>query len=241
MSTANFSSAPVLQTYDPAWALAAARYLSQIQAAMSVCGAADGATLEHIGSTAVPGLSAKPIIDLQIQVTELRHGARFDAALISVGFLPAQGSRPDSPGVYRDLPRGSEQVPDEMWDKRLFIRPDPRQPAVLHIRKSHSPWARYTIQFRDWLREHPTQRMRYQQIKTELAYAHAGDPDVDDYTRAKTAYFDAVQGSFERYGREVPAPRADRVPATTHEVVVGENEVIKRYRTWDRSEPEREC
>ncbi len=37
-------------------------------------------------------------------------------------------------------------------------------------------------------------------MKTELARAHAGDADFDDYTRAKTAYFDTVQTAFEHYG-----------------------------------------
>jgi len=94
----------------------------------------------------------------------------------------------------------NSSVADDIWDKRLFIRTGPGCPAILHIRKSQSPWGRYTIQFRDWLRDHPAERMRYQQMKTELALAHAGDADFDDYARAKTGYFDTVQTTFEQYG-----------------------------------------
>ncbi len=113
-----------------------------------------------------------------MQVPELRHDVEFDKALRRIGFRPAEGSRPDSPGVYRDLPRGRETVADDVWDKRLFVRPDPGQPAILHIRKALSPWGRYTILFRDWLREHPAQRSSYQQTKLALADAHAGDPTM---------------------------------------------------------------
>ncbi|MGI8723142.1 MAG: GrpB family protein [Geodermatophilaceae bacterium] len=196
------SSAVVLRPYDARWASAAGRYLDRLRAALATVGASEGTKLEHIGSTAVPGLRAKAIVDLQMQVPELRHDAELDKALHSVGFCPAVGSRPDSPGVHRDIPRGSDSVMDHVWDKRLFMRPDPGQPSILHIRKEASPWARYTILFCDWLRQHPAERMRYQQTKSELAGAHAGDLDYDDYTRAKTAYFDDVQAQLDKYGRE---------------------------------------
>jgi dephospho-CoA kinase len=214
------SSAVALQPYDPAWATAAGRYIHRLRAALGAVLVSPGTTCEHIGSTAVRGLSAKPILDLQIQLPELRHDAEFDEALTTVGFRPAEGSRPDSPGVYRDIPRGSDTGADHVWDKRLFLRPDPGQPAILHIRKAGSPWGRYTILFRDWLRDDPDERNRYQQTKTELARAHASDPDFDDYTRAKTVYFDGVQARLERYGREAGmrttrqsgAPRKRRAP-----------------------------
>jgi GrpB-like predicted nucleotidyltransferase (UPF0157 family) len=122
-----------------------------------------------------------------------------DSLLASTGYLPSDGSRPDSPGVRRDHPRGSDQVPDEVWEKRLYVRSAPD--AVLHVRRSDSPWGRYTVLFRDWLRAHPEEAARYEQTKRTLAGEHANDPDFDDYTRAKTAYFDGVQHRFERWDR----------------------------------------
>ncbi len=61
-----------------------------------------------------------------------------DPALREIDLLPHVGSRPDSPGVRRDHPRGSLQEPDEVWEKRLFTAEDPA--TVLHVRRSDSPW-----------------------------------------------------------------------------------------------------
>jgi dephospho-CoA kinase len=84
-------------------------------------------------------------------------------------------------------------VPDEVWVKRLYVSPDPAAPAILHVRRADSPWGRYTVAFRDLLRADPAEAARYERTKTELAQRYAGDPDYDDYTRAKTAYFDSIQ------------------------------------------------
>lgn len=144
------TSPAVLQVFDRRWAAAAGRRLRRLQAAFASVDAAQGAMFEHIGSTSVPGLSAKPVLDLQVRVPQLRHDEDFDAALRSVGYPPALGSRPDSPGVYRDTPRGSDRVPEYVWDKRLYFSPDPAEPAILHLRMTASPWGGYTVQFRDF-------------------------------------------------------------------------------------------
>lgn len=162
-------------------------------------------SFDHIGSTSVPGLLAKPFVDLQVRVEELPEPDVLDQALATAGFVPAPGSRPDSPGVHRDIPRGSEQVPDRVWRKRLFVHdingPDA---AILHVRLSASPWGRYTVWFRDWLRAHPQAQERYAAFKKVAAAEHAGAADYDDYTLAKTAFFDQVQADFEAWGRAAP-------------------------------------
>jgi GrpB-like predicted nucleotidyltransferase (UPF0157 family) len=171
-----------------------------VEQAMKPLGVAE--SFEHIGSTSVPGLPAKAYIDLQVLVSELPAPDLLDRALAPTGFVPTTGSRPDSPGVHRDVPRGAERVPDEVWRKRLFVHDiDGPGAAVLHIRLSTSPWGRYTLWFRDWLRAHPEARDRYASFKAGVAAEHAGDADHDDYTRAKTAFFDEVQDQFEAWGR----------------------------------------
>jgi dephospho-CoA kinase len=185
-----------LRPYDPEWPRLAARRLRRLRVALAPID--DGFDYQHIGSTSVPGLTAKPFVDLQVRVPALSDPSTLDGLLRDAGYHPATGARPDSPGVHRDLPRGGEDVPDEVWAKRLFVSPDPGAPAILHVRRADSPWGRYTVAFRDLLRADPAEAARYARTKTELARRHAGDPDYDDYTRAKTAFFDAIQDRLNR-------------------------------------------
>src|SRR5262245_41609735 len=95
---------PVLWQHDPRLPAAAARMLGRIRDGLTGCGLDDDSwTYDHIGSTAVPGLRAKPFIDLQIGAASLpQQGSTVDELLAAVGFLPAKEARPGSPGVYRD-------------------------------------------------------------------------------------------------------------------------------------------
>lgn len=188
-----------LREHDPEWAPRAARYLTCIRQALDGLPGAGEAVYDHIGSTSVPGLAAKPFIDLQVRVLPLPGHAELTTRLEPLGFERAHGTRPDSPGVDRDGPRGDEEVPDEVWEKRLYVLR--RGGVVLHVRRTDSPWGRYTVWFRDWLRAHPDQRIRYEETKRDLAEQNAGKPDYDDYTRAKTAFFDDVQQSFVDWAR----------------------------------------
>lgn len=191
---------PVLSPYDPTWRERATRLLSHIEQALQHLGVAEA--FDHIGSTSVPGLWAKPYIDLQVRVVEFPEADVLDRALAPTGFVATTGSRPDSPGVYRDIPRGSARVPDEVWRKRLFVRDiNGPEAAILHVRLSQSPWGRYTVWFRDWLRANPEACDRYAEFKARAAAEHAGDADYDDYTRAKSVFFDQVQDDFEAWGR----------------------------------------
>jgi GrpB-like predicted nucleotidyltransferase (UPF0157 family) len=186
----------MLTPYDESWPAAAEGRMADLRRVLDPL--AEDVLIDHIGSTSVPGLAAKPMIDLQVRMPRIPDPGRLDPALATIGFFPEPGSRPDSPGVHRDHPRGSEQVPDEVWEKRLFTASSPV--SVLHVRRSDSPWGRHTVLFRDWLRAHPEERDVYARTKRGLADAHGGDPDHDDYTRAKTAYFDRVQPAFEQWG-----------------------------------------
>jgi GrpB-like predicted nucleotidyltransferase (UPF0157 family) len=190
---------PVLRQHDPQLPAAAERMLRRVRAGLTEGGFDDGRwTYDHIGSTAVPGLRAKQFIDLQIgAATWPEERSPADAVLAAAGFLPATGARPDSPGVYRDGVKDPDLAPAEAYRKRLYFRPDPAQPSILHLRQLGSPWWSYTVQFRDWLRANPAGRSAYERAKQQAADAHANDADFDDYTRAKAAFFDQVQGEYE--------------------------------------------
>ncbi|WP_285640516.1 GrpB family protein [Lentzea sp. NBRC 102530] len=185
----------VIVEYDPSWPVRAHHLLEEVRAAFSVLPGADGFAYEHIGSTSVPGLGAKPVVDLQVCLPDLPTRDESAALLASTPFVPALGSRPDSPGVHRDARRPGEHA-DAVYEKRLFHIPDS---AILHVRRADSPFARFVVDFRDWLRAHPGQAVRYERIKRDLAGVHAGAADYDDYTRAKTAFFTEIGPELTRW------------------------------------------
>ncbi len=189
----------VVVDYQPSWPGRAQVLLNELEAALAPLADADRFVYEHIGSTAVPGLAAKPIIDLQVRMPYLPALDQLAVLLASTGFIPAYGARPDSPGVYRDVPRPGDSIDAALYAKRLFH--DPKRAAILHIRRTDSPFAQFVVLFRDWLRSNPGQANRYQQIKRRLAEHHAGDGDYDDYTRSKSAFFDETNDEMQAWAR----------------------------------------
>lgn len=179
--------------------MAAALRLRAIRAALADVAGADRADFDHIGSTSVPGLPAKPVIDLQVRILPLPAEDVLGERLRSAGYLRARGSRPDSPGVDRDIPRGQQAVADEVWQKRLYVAVDGS--AILHVRRADSPWGRYTVWYRDWLRAHDDMRDYYARTKHVLSERNVGKSDYDDYTRAKTVFFDEVHEEFVTWAR----------------------------------------
>lgn len=179
------------------WPESASRLLSGIRDALEGMAGFESATLDHIGSTSVPGLAAKPFVDLQLRISPLPAEADLVARLEPLGYIRARGSRPDSPGVDRDLPRGSIEVDPTVWEKLLFWHDDAQ--AILHVRRADSPWGLYTVWFRNWLRAVPDARQRYEAVKRTLSAQQVGKADHDDYTLAKTVFFDDVQAEFEAW------------------------------------------
>ncbi|UPK74130.1 GrpB family protein [Nocardioidaceae bacterium SCSIO 66511] len=188
-----------LHAYDPEWPRHAQRHRHSVREQMADLQGATEAHYDHIGSTAVPGLAAKPNLDLQVRILPLPTDDALSERLGDLGYERARGARPDSPGVYRDIPRGSELADDTVWEKSIFVHRPNR--VILHVRRSDSPWGRYTVWFRDWLRAHPDQRDRYEATKRRLSEENDGKADYDDYTRAKATFFDEVQTEFERWAQ----------------------------------------
>ncbi|TCO50901.1 GrpB family protein [Actinocrispum wychmicini] len=195
-----------LEPPDPRWAVTARQLSERIMQAVAHLTDSERFSVEHIGSTSIPGLAAKPIIDLQLGVPALDRLDGIENAVAAVGFVDVASSRPGSPGVLRDFPRGRFASAKDCWGKRLFASADPGRPAILHVRQIGSPWWGYTVEFRDWLRTHPDARDDYQRMKLELAAAHASDIDYDQYTLGKTAWFDRHQAQFEAWNASRPSP-----------------------------------
>ena len=160
---------------DPTWPAQAARLLARIGHALGDRVVA----LEHIGSTAVPDLPAKDVIDLQVGVRDLTEadGAAFVADLASAGFVRV-------PGVDHDNAKDGGT-----WPKRLHGSVDPGRVTHVHVRAVGSPGWDWAIDVRDWLRADPEARDAYAAAKAALAARHT---DSGDYADAKEAWFDGA-------------------------------------------------
>jgi GrpB-like predicted nucleotidyltransferase (UPF0157 family) len=104
---------------------------------------------EHIGSTSVPQMDAKNILDLQLSVRDLDEAAAaFDGPLAGLGYR----RRP----FNRDHVPAGDSSDAGLWAKRVWARRDhPGGDVNLHVRLTGSPNERLALLFRDWLRAHP--------------------------------------------------------------------------------------
>ncbi|GAA3690558.1 dephospho-CoA kinase [Gordonia hankookensis] len=177
---------------DPAWAANGARIVNRLWAVVG-----DKATaIDHIGSTAVPGLVAKPTIDVQITVADLGVAD----ALVDV---LADGGFPRIPGIDGDRPKpdpATGSVDEGLWGKRFHVSADPGRPVNVHLRPAGSPGGAFAIDFRDWLRADDAARDEYSQIK-KTAMAGA-DGDLDRYVAAKEPWFDDAYRRVAEWKRE---------------------------------------
>jgi GrpB-like predicted nucleotidyltransferase (UPF0157 family) len=120
--------------------------------------------IDHIGSTSVPGLAAKDIIDIQITVASLLPVEPLDAALATIGFT----RRLDVTDDHR--PPGDATSPDSDWAKYLCKPPKGHRLTNVHVRGAGAANQRYALLFRDYLRAHPGSAAAYAETKRRLAH-----------------------------------------------------------------------
>jgi len=145
--------------YDPAWPAQFAEVGRELRAGLGEV----ALRIDHIGSTAVPGLAAKPIIDIQISVADLEPLAAFRQPLERLGY------------VYRaDNPERT---------KRYFREPPGRARTHVHVRRAGSFSEQWALLFRDYLRFHPEAATEYAWEKRRLAIRFRDDRR--GYTDAK--------------------------------------------------------
>ncbi len=172
------AGAPRLVDPDPGWAAAGERLRARVAAAAGELGRG----VAHIGSTAVPGLPAKDIIDLQLGVASLADADAARDALQDAGF-------PWRPDIDHDNPKPPGSP---VWPKRVHRSADPGRVVNLHIREVGTPGWRYALLFRDWLRADPAARADYLAIKREAGERYGGDLDAERYVEVKEPWFDAA-------------------------------------------------
>ena len=168
---------PVLTPANPEWPAQAGRLIARLRAAAPQ----EILTLDHVGSTAVPGLPAKDILDLQLGVEDMAAAERIAPLLADAGF-------PGWPGITSDNPKPSHPDP-AAWPKRLHGNADPGRAVNLHLRAVGSPGWRFALCFRDWLRDDAAARADYLAEKRRVAKLHGVDKSTAGYAADKEGWF----------------------------------------------------
>lgn len=163
-----------LQAHDPHWARLFEEEADRLRALLppELIG-----RIEHFGSTAIPGLSAKPIVDMLMEVRSLEEVASRIAPL-----LQAQGYE-----YFWRARSNSDPRPAYTW----FIRRDAQGRRTHHIHcltRDSAEWAR--LAFRDHLLAHPETAREYDRLKRQIAAEHPNDRVA--YARAKTDFIRRV-------------------------------------------------
>ncbi|MBB2987769.1 dephospho-CoA kinase [Terracoccus luteus] len=163
---------------DPLWEARGSRVVAKLAAALS--GQRTVTEVSHIGSTAVPGLPAKDVIDVQVGVRDLADAdaATFHAALRDAGYVCTPDNLAD-----RAKPGSGETV----WAKRYWGGCDPGEVVHVHVRQRGSQGWRFALLFPDWLRHVPAERAAYAAEKQRLL---ALDDRTGVYAEAKEPWFD---------------------------------------------------
>lgn len=156
----------VIEDYDPAWA---DRYATVAAALLRALG--DRVLgLEHVGSTSVPGLAAKAIVDVDLVIADTDDESRYVPALEKLGYI---------------------LVLREPWWHGHRMLVDADEDVHVHVWPHGTPEAIRHRLLRDWLRTHPDDRELYASTKRRLSHEVADD----DYNVAKNTVIDAI---FER-------------------------------------------
>ncbi|MGH3636170.1 dephospho-CoA kinase [Mycobacterium sp.] len=150
---------------DPAWAAQAGRIVARVKAA---CGA-KALRVDHVGPTAVPGLAATDVIDIQITVESLAAADEVAEMLLAAGYprvddITGDATMPDARSTVERFDQASDPG---LWHKRVHGSADPGQPTNVALRVDGWPNQQFGLLFVDWLAANPGMR-----------------PDDDSYRRA---------------------------------------------------------
>jgi GrpB-like predicted nucleotidyltransferase (UPF0157 family) len=157
----------MIAEYDPAWS---ARFEQERPRIASALGTLPR-VIEHVGSTSVPGLAAKPIIDVLVTVPDADDEAAFAAALAIAGYE----LRVREPG------------------HRMFRTP--ARDVHIHVWRDRDDEARRQLLFRDQLRRSPAHRGAYERLKRELSIREWRD--MNEYADAKGELIEKILSAAE--------------------------------------------
>jgi dephospho-CoA kinase len=184
-------SEPVLVPYDPTWPEQARRIIARLNTA---CGHR-ALRIDHIGSTAVPDMDAKDVVDVQVTVASLDAADELRDALTTAGYVhrpyTEDVAKPDARSTVAEFDHSDDKA---RWHKRIHCSADPGRPTNVHLRVDGWPGQQFALLFVDWLRANPGVRAEYLELKRRVAaqghastgaYADAKEPwFLDNYRRA---------------------------------------------------------
>jgi len=176
---------PRLVDPDPTWPQQARRVCDRV----ALAAGEHGQRVDHVGSTAVPGLPAKDVLDLQLTVPSLAAADAAADALAGAGFPRREDI---------DIDTVHPAAPDpQQWRKRFHQSADPGRLVNLHVRVAGTAGWRYALLFRDWLLADAQVRAEYLAIKRQAAAAHPDDRY--NYADAKEPWFAAALPRAEEW------------------------------------------
>ncbi len=160
----------VIVAPDPAWPEQAARLIARIRRVA----AGRALRVDHIGSTSVPGLAAKDVLDVQVILPDRAVAAEVGDDLAAAGLVRL-------PGDWWDNGRDGRRLP-----KVMAANADPGRAANVHLREVSSPAWRDALLLRDWLRATPSGVAEYAARKRDLAARP--HESIDAYAESKTPW-----------------------------------------------------
>jgi dephospho-CoA kinase len=179
----------VLVRADPSWPAQAARLMARLGRVLGT----RARRIDHIGSTSVPDMAAKDIIDLQVVVDDLPAAVAAAALSRRAGFVHVTGP---FYGIDRHGTHHDEQV---------AVDADPGRPVNVHFHPVSSPLWKEMLLLRDWLRADTTHRQEYE--ATKRALAARPDHDVNDYSLDKMPWISQALGRAEAWAQHVRQAR----------------------------------
>lgn len=177
----------VIVDYRPEWAAQFARIGRDIRDRVGTA----ALRIDHIGSTAVEGLGAKDVIDVQITVTNLDNTATVIQPLRAAGFRQGEAFVSD---VFAGLPLDGPEL------RKFYMRePEGQRRVHIHIREDARFNQRFPLRFRDYLRAVPAVRRSYEALKRRAAEAYP--QDIDGYLRLKEPVFRIIHEAGEQWAQ----------------------------------------
>jgi putative glutamine amidotransferase len=156
--------------YDPSWPLSFEEEAARIREALDEV----AIRVDHVGSTSVPGLAAKPVIDIQVSVASMEPRGRYVEPLVEAGYRHALDPiEVDHEFLKKGYDDGTERM------------------VNVHVCLAGSDWERRHLAFRDHLRAHPGDAETYASLKRRLAAEHPRD--IYTYVDRKTEFIRSIE------------------------------------------------